>query len=363
MGGARTRVLSLCLSLCSLALLVTAIFTDHWYETDPRRHRESCEDRAGSAHFPDQRRRLLPLPHLPLRDARQRIPRGGSAEAVPTTGNLLKQLENWRTLLGLRWLQSRCGRPLFATYAGLWRKCYFWGVDQDLDSLLDRGIAQRCTTIKYHFATPIRRLWNIPINLTKIIQQDEWHLLRNHKRKEGRKKEKERKQEEKGRKERRKKKERKQKEKEGRKEGKRKQEEKAGRKEKERKQEEKEGGKEEKRKRKKTGRKGRKEGKRERKKTGRKGRKKREKERKQEEKEGRKEKKKENRKKRQEGRKKKKLEEKEGRKEGKREKKKKKQEEKEGRKEKDEERKQAEKTGRKEKAKERKQEEKEGRKI
>ncbi|KAM3855358.1 transmembrane protein 178A isoform 1-T1 [Vipera latastei] len=177
MGGARARALSLCLSLCSLALLVTAIFTDHWYETDPRRHRERCEDRAGSAHSPDQRRRLLPLPHLPLRDAKRRVPRGGSAEAVPPTGNLLLQLENWRTLLGLRWLQSRCGRPLFATYAGLWRKCYFWGVDQDLDSLLDRGIAQRCTAIKYHFAIPIRRLWSIPINLTKIIQQDEWHLL------------------------------------------------------------------------------------------------------------------------------------------------------------------------------------------
>ncbi|XP_058021049.1 transmembrane protein 178A isoform X1 [Ahaetulla prasina] len=177
MGGARARVLSLCLSLCSLALLVTAIFTDHWYETDPRRHRESCEDRAGNAHSPDQRRRLLPLPHLPLRDAKPRVPRGGSAEPVPPTGNLLLQLENWRTLLGLRWLQSRCGRPLFATYAGLWRKCYFLGVDQDLDNLLDRGIAQRCTAIKYHFATPIRRLWNIPINLTKIIQQDEWHLL------------------------------------------------------------------------------------------------------------------------------------------------------------------------------------------
>uniref|UniRef100_A0A8C5WXV0 Transmembrane protein 178A n=1 Tax=Laticauda laticaudata TaxID=8630 RepID=A0A8C5WXV0_LATLA len=132
MGGVRARVLSLCLSLCSLALLVTAIFTDHWYETDPRRHRESCEDRVGSAHSPDLRRRLLPLPHLPLRDAKARV-------AVPPTGNLLLQLENWRTLVGLRWLQSRCGRPLFATYAGLWRKCYFVGVDQDLDNLLDRG--------------------------------------------------------------------------------------------------------------------------------------------------------------------------------------------------------------------------------
>uniref|UniRef100_G1K8I6 Transmembrane protein 178A n=1 Tax=Anolis carolinensis TaxID=28377 RepID=G1K8I6_ANOCA len=39
-----------------------------------------------------------------------------------------------------------------------------------------KGIAQRCTAIKYHFSPPIR-LRNVPFNLTKIIQQDEWHLL------------------------------------------------------------------------------------------------------------------------------------------------------------------------------------------
>ncbi|XP_055395871.1 transmembrane protein 178A isoform X2 [Bubalus kerabau] len=39
-----------------------------------------------------------------------------------------------------------------------------------------KGIAQRCTAIKYHFSQPIR-LRNIPFNLTKTIQQDEWHLL------------------------------------------------------------------------------------------------------------------------------------------------------------------------------------------
>ncbi|XP_019302224.1 transmembrane protein 178A isoform X3 [Panthera pardus] len=39
-----------------------------------------------------------------------------------------------------------------------------------------RSIAQRCTAIKYHFSQPIR-LRNIPFNLTKTIQQDEWHLL------------------------------------------------------------------------------------------------------------------------------------------------------------------------------------------
>lgn len=42
-----------------------------------------------------------------------------------------------------------------------------------------QGIAQRCTAIKYHFSQPIR-LRNIPFNLTKTIQQDEWHLLREY---------------------------------------------------------------------------------------------------------------------------------------------------------------------------------------
>ncbi len=39
------------------------------------------------------------------------------------------------------------------------------------------GIADRCTSVKYHFSQPIR-LRNIPLNLTRTIQQDEWHLLR-----------------------------------------------------------------------------------------------------------------------------------------------------------------------------------------
>ncbi|TKS65708.1 Transmembrane protein 178A [Collichthys lucidus] len=38
------------------------------------------------------------------------------------------------------------------------------------------GIADRCTAVKYHFSQPIR-LRNIPLNLTRTIQQDEWHLL------------------------------------------------------------------------------------------------------------------------------------------------------------------------------------------
>ncbi|KAM5252130.1 transmembrane protein 178A isoform 2-T2 [Hipposideros larvatus] len=163
--------LSLGLSLCSLGLLVTAIFTDHWYETDPRRHKESCERSRSGADPPDQKNRLMPLSHLPLRDSpplRRRLLPGGPGRTDP---------ESWRSLLGLGGLDAECGRPLFATYSGLWRKCYFLGIDRDIDTLILKGIAQRCTAIKYHFSQPIR-LRNIPFNLTKTIQQDEWHLLR-----------------------------------------------------------------------------------------------------------------------------------------------------------------------------------------
>ncbi|XP_065258204.1 transmembrane protein 178A [Emys orbicularis] len=168
MGRRRALVsaLSLCLSLCALGLLLTALLTDHWYETDPRRHRAGCERRARPPR-PGQRPRLLPLPPLPLR---RRLPRrAGPPPAGPEPAR-------WPALPGLGVLQSGCARPLFATYAGLWRKCYYLGIDPDLDSLVERGIVQRCTAIKYHFSQPMR-LRNIPFNLTKTVQQDEWHLL------------------------------------------------------------------------------------------------------------------------------------------------------------------------------------------
>uniref|UniRef100_A0A6I8NJ59 Transmembrane protein 178A n=1 Tax=Ornithorhynchus anatinus TaxID=9258 RepID=A0A6I8NJ59_ORNAN len=145
------------LGLCSLGLLVTAIFTDHWYHTDPRRHRESC----GRAHPPGPNTRLMPLRDPAGSPASPRDPPGhppGHPPGPPAP------------------LHSRCARPLFATYSGLWRKCYFLGVDRDIDDLILKGIAQRCTAIKYHFSQPIR-LRNVPFNLTKTIQQDEWHLL------------------------------------------------------------------------------------------------------------------------------------------------------------------------------------------
>ncbi|KPP60579.1 hypothetical protein Z043_121408, partial [Scleropages formosus] len=165
---------SLSTSVVSLILLVTAIFTDHWYETDTRRHKENCDQHGPDSN--DQKNRDMPIYHLPLVDSGG--PRRNPAQLKPVhVGSRQEELlENWRSILGMGILETECGRPLFSTYAGLWRKCYYLGMDRDIDKLIVKGIAQRCTTVKYHFSHPIR-LRNIPLNLTRTIQQDEWHLL------------------------------------------------------------------------------------------------------------------------------------------------------------------------------------------
>uniref|UniRef100_UPI00398EBBA6 transmembrane protein 178A isoform X2 n=1 Tax=Pristiophorus japonicus TaxID=55135 RepID=UPI00398EBBA6 len=161
---------SLLLSVTALLLLAAALFSDHWYETDTRRHRESCSPGTGG-----ERRRVMPISSLPLRQPGSRAP-NPEPSSPPGPASDQDLLDSWRSVLGLGVLESDCARPLFATYTGLWRKCYYLGIDQDIDHLISKGIAQRCTSVKYHYSQPIR-LRNIPFNLTKIIQQDEWHLL------------------------------------------------------------------------------------------------------------------------------------------------------------------------------------------
>ncbi|KAK1171599.1 transmembrane protein 178A-like [Acipenser oxyrinchus oxyrinchus] len=166
--------ITLSMSLCSLILLITAIFTDHWYETDTRKHKENCEHHGSESN--DQKSRVMPMYHLPLRDTNNPQRNVGFLNPVPAGSMEDDLLENWRSILGLGVLESECGRPLFSTYAGLWRKCYYLDIDRDIDNLISKGIAQQCTSVKYHFSQPIR-LRNIPFNLTRTIQQDEWHLL------------------------------------------------------------------------------------------------------------------------------------------------------------------------------------------
>lgn len=131
---------SLALSALSLLLLVTAISTDHWYETDTRRHKDNC-DRHGSDSN-DQKNREMPIYHLPLVDtssggARQRDV--ALMKPVHVGSREEELLENWRAILGMGILETECGRPLFSTHSGLWRKCYFKRLDPDIDKLIDRG--------------------------------------------------------------------------------------------------------------------------------------------------------------------------------------------------------------------------------
>ncbi|XP_055040763.1 transmembrane protein 178A isoform X1 [Misgurnus anguillicaudatus] len=171
---ALVTTISLSMSLLALMLLVTAIFTDHWYETDTRRHKENC-DRYGSESN-DQKNREMPIYHLPLLDGGNSKRNLALMKPIHVGSREEELLENWRAILGMGILETECGRPLFSTYSGLWRKCYFQGMDRDIDKLILKGIAERCTSVKYHFSQPIR-LRNIPLNLTRTIQQDEWHLL------------------------------------------------------------------------------------------------------------------------------------------------------------------------------------------
>lgn len=142
---------SLALSVLSLLLLVTAISTDHWYETDTRRHKDNC-DRHGSDSN-DQKNREMPFYHLPLVDtgsggARQRDV--ALMKPVHVGSREEELLENWRAILGMGILETECGRPLFSTHSGLWRKCYFRSLDPDIDKFIDRGQRHARTHIQKH---------------------------------------------------------------------------------------------------------------------------------------------------------------------------------------------------------------------
>lgn len=142
---------SLALSALSLLLLVIAISTDHWYETDTRRHKDNC-DRHGSDSN-DQKNREMPIYHLPLVDTGT----GGSRQRdlalmkpVHVGSREEELLENWRAILGMGILETECGRPLFSTHSGLWRKCYFKNLDPDIDKLIDRGQTRAHSLTRAH---------------------------------------------------------------------------------------------------------------------------------------------------------------------------------------------------------------------
>lgn len=130
----------LSLALCALGMLAVAICSDHWYETDARKHRDRCKA--------FNTRRIDPgfiynnNNNLPLRASRSRLDRW--------EGKLLRA-RNRRQLFAMS-PADECSRQYNSTNMGLWRKCHRQGFDPEIAALIRkgkrlearRGVARRC---------------------------------------------------------------------------------------------------------------------------------------------------------------------------------------------------------------------------
>ncbi|KAM9301855.1 transmembrane protein 178B-like [Gastrophryne carolinensis] len=171
----------LLLALAALALLAVALSTDHWYETDARRHRDRCRKPGGKRTDPGYM--YTPGQHLPLRG--ELHPRG--VRLISRAGELAHRGENREQPLTspphlprhyqVPGGETHCGRRFNSTVSGLWRKCHREGFDRDTEELIRKGLVQRCTPVRYHYTSS-----SLPTNLRtnttiKTIRQDEWHAL------------------------------------------------------------------------------------------------------------------------------------------------------------------------------------------
>ncbi|XP_060695499.1 transmembrane protein 178B [Hemiscyllium ocellatum] len=153
----------LSLALCALAMLAVAICSDHWYQTDARRHRERCKNYASRTNHPGF---IYTSNNLPLRASRRQLDRWEEK---------LLGTRNRRQLFALS-AADECSRMYNSTNTGLWMKCHRLGFDEDIAELIAKGVINRCTPIKYHYSSAILPK-NLSYNITKTIRQDEWHSL------------------------------------------------------------------------------------------------------------------------------------------------------------------------------------------
>uniref|UniRef100_A0A8C5QBV1 Transmembrane protein 178B n=1 Tax=Leptobrachium leishanense TaxID=445787 RepID=A0A8C5QBV1_9ANUR len=173
----------LLLAMAALALLAVALCTDHWYETDARRHRSRCREPGGKRNDPGYM--YTPGQHLPLRggQSRSRAARGGDTprgvRLLSRGGDTLLPGRGPREILPHRpylAMDPHCARRFNSTVSGLWRKCHREGFDPETEELIEKGIVERCNPVRYHY-TSSSLPTNLPINVTKTIRQDEWHAL------------------------------------------------------------------------------------------------------------------------------------------------------------------------------------------
>lgn len=117
----------LSLALCALGMLAVAICSDHWYETDARKHRERCKSITTRRNDPGFI--YNSNNNLPLRASRSRLDRW--------EGKLLLA-RNRRQLFAMSAVDE-CNRQYNSTNMGLWRKCHRLGFDLDLEELIAKG--------------------------------------------------------------------------------------------------------------------------------------------------------------------------------------------------------------------------------
>lgn len=107
------------LALCSIGLLIMAISTDYWYETDARKHRDRCKKYASKRNNPGYI--YISNQNLPLR-------------MRPEPGAALRESLHPEPVL-----ESRCSRHYNSTTTGLWKKCHREGFDLENEDLIFKG--------------------------------------------------------------------------------------------------------------------------------------------------------------------------------------------------------------------------------
>ncbi|XP_028306782.1 transmembrane protein 178B [Gouania willdenowi] len=153
------------LALVALALLLVALASDRWYETDARRYKDRCRSFSGRRRDPGFI--YIPNTHnsLPLRAG----PEQGRDPQLQIRGRSVRHVFAMSAA-------DECSRRYNSTNMGLWRRCYRPGFDPELEELIRTGSIMRCSNIKYHYSSASIPK-NLSYNVTKTIRQDEWHAL------------------------------------------------------------------------------------------------------------------------------------------------------------------------------------------
>lgn len=127
MAAGRLLLTGLSLALCALGMLAVAICSDHWYETDARKHRDRCKAfnlSPGLTRLHLQQQQQLATPGQPL---------------APGLGRTEKLLEHNRRQLFAMSPADECSRQYRSTNMGLWRKCHRQRLRPEIAALIRKG--------------------------------------------------------------------------------------------------------------------------------------------------------------------------------------------------------------------------------